>query len=207
VRAPAQNVAVTADSSRFDEAIARFDAAHAEDPARELVGAAEHPKELLYAQRMSAWLRSLAPDASEPLRLAVRCQHIRRWLIPRSAYPMDVEGYRKWRADETWSHAETAGRILVDAGYDEATIRRVQALVRKEKLKLDPEAQLLEDVTCLVFLENDLAAFARKHDDETLVRILRKTWKKMSPRGHTAALGMKLPAELRALVDKAVAGV
>jgi hypothetical protein len=193
------------DPARFDEAIARFDAAHAEDPEREFSGGAEHPKELLYARRMSAWLGSLAPDASEPLRLAVRCQHIRRWSIPRSAYPMNVEGYRKWRADEARSHAETAGRILEEIGYDEATVRRVQALVRKEKLKQDPEAQLLEDVTCLVFLENHFAEFAQKHDEETLVRILRKTWKKMSARGHAAALGLKLPSRLRAMVDRAVA--
>jgi hypothetical protein len=193
------------DPARFDEAIARFDAAHAEDPAREFADGAEHPKELLYARRMSAWLMSLAPDASEPLKLAVRCQHIRRWSIPRTAYPMNVAGYRKWRADEARSHAETAGRILAEAGYDAATTQRVQALVRKEKLKHDPEAQLLEDVTCIVFLDNYFAEFAQKHDEETLVRILRKTWKKMSSRGHQAALGLKLSSQLRAIIDKAVA--
>jgi len=192
------------DPGRFDEAIARFDAAHAEDPEREVSRGAEHPKELLYAQRMSAWLAALAPDASEPLKLAVRAQHLRRWSIPRSAYPMDVEGYRRWRTDEARSHAETAGRILEEVGYDEATIRRVQALVRKERLKQDPEAQLLEDVSCIVFLENYFAGFAQKHDQDTLVRILRKTWKKMSAKGHEAALGLKLSPQLRAIVEKAL---
>jgi len=192
------------DPGRFDEAIARFDAAHAEDPEKEVSRGAEHPKELLYAQRMSAWLAALAPDASEPLKLAVRAQHLRRWSIPRSAYPMDVEGYRRWRTDEARSHAETAGRILEEVGYDEATIRRVQALVRKERLKQDPEAQLLEDVSCIVFLENYFAGFAQKHDQDTLVRILRKTWKKMSAKGHEAALGLKLSPQLRAIVEKAL---
>ena len=192
------------DPGRFDEAIARFDAAHAEDPESEVSRGAEHPKELVYARRMSAWLASLAPDASEPLKLAVRAQHLRRWSIPRTAYPMNVEGYRKWRADEARSHAETAGRILAEVGYDEATIRRVQALVRKERLKQDPEAQLLEDVSCIVFLENYFAGFAQKHDQDTLVRILRKTWKKMSARGHEAALGLKLSPQLRAIVEKAL---
>ena len=192
------------DSRRFDEAIARFDAAHAEDPESEVSRAAEHPKELLYAQRMSAWLASLAPDASEPLKLAVRAQHIRRWSIPRTAYPMNVEGYRKWRAEEARAHAETAGRILAEVGYDETTIRRVQALVRKQRLKQDPEAQLLEDVTCIVFLENYFAGFAQKHDQDTLVRILRKTWKKMSAKGHEAALGLELSPQLRAIVEKAL---
>ena len=193
------------DPARFDEAIARFDAAHAEDPEREFSGGAEHPKELLYARRMSAWLGSLAPHASETLKLAVRCQHLRRWSIPRNAYPMNVEGYREWRAVEARSHAEAARRILEEVGYDAATIQRVQALVRKEKLKRDPETQLLEDVACIVFLDNYFAEFAPKHDEETLVRILRQTWKKMSARGREAALGLKLPAHLRAIVDKAVA--
>ncbi len=47
--------------------------------------------------------------------------------------------------------------------------------------------------------------FAAKHDEPTLLRILRKTWKKMSSTGRDAALGLKLPAPLRSLVEKAVA--
>ena len=185
----------------FDEAIARFDAVHAEDPERDASG---QPKELLYARRMSAWLEKLSPAASEPLRLAVRCQHIRRWAIRRSDYPEGAAGYRKWRVDEANSHALIAKEILESAGYGEAGVQRVQALVRKEKLKQDPEAQLLEDVICLVFLENCLAQFAQKLEEAKLVEILRKTWRKMSPRGHEAALGLKLSAPLRAIVEKAV---
>jgi len=59
--------------ARFDEAIARFDATHAEDPEKDASG---QPAELVYAQRMSDWLAKLAPDASEALRLAVRCQQL-----------------------------------------------------------------------------------------------------------------------------------
>lgn len=188
-------------SARFDEATARFDAAHAEDPEKDASG---QPAELVYAQRMSAWLAKLAPAASEPLRLAARCQHIRRWAIRRGDYPEGVAGYRKWRLDEANCHALIAGEILASADYDEQTIRRVQGLVRKEKLKQDPEAQMLEDVICLVFLENYFTEFAGKHDKPKLVRILRMTWSKMSPGGHDAALGLKLPAPLRAIVEKAL---
>ena len=39
--------------TRFDDALARFDQANAEDPNRELVGDAPQPKELVYAQRMT----------------------------------------------------------------------------------------------------------------------------------------------------------
>ena len=186
----------------FAEAIAGFDAVHAEDPERDASGQA---KELLYAQRMSARLGALAPDASEPLRLAARCQHIRRWAIRRSDYPGGAAGYRKWRVDEANAHAQVAGEILGGAGYDAQQIQRVQALVRKEMLKRDPETQLLEDVGCLVFLEHYFAGFAQKHDEATLLRILRKTWAKMSPKGQQAALALELPAPLRAIVEKALA--
>jgi hypothetical protein len=187
---------------RFERAIARFDAMHAEDPEKDAAGQA---KELVYAQRMSAWLERLAPAASEALRLAVRCQHIRRWAIRRSEYREGAAGYRKWRIDESAAHAAVAKEILEESGYDEPAIRRVQALVRKEKLKQDPDAQLLEDVSCLVFLEHYFGEFARKHDEPTLLRILRKTWVKMSSAGHEAALGLELPKPLRAMVEKALA--
>lgn len=194
-----------ADPIRYNEAIARFDAVNAEDPNREAFEGVEYPKELLYAQRMSAWLDRLAPNASEALRLAARCQHIRRWVIPRRDYPMDRAGYKQWRTTLAKFHAETAGAILKEVGYDQETIRQVQGLLRKERLKLDPQAQLLEDVICLVFLENYFADFAKQHDEQKLIGILRKTWKKMSPRGQEAALALALPAEARRVVEKALA--
>lgn len=195
---------MTSNPDRFHAAIARFDAANGEDPHQERVDGKNQPKELAYARRMSAWLNRLAPDASEPLKLAARCQHIRRWTIPRGDYPRTTAGYYQWRTTLAKFHAETAGKILKDTGYDDATIARVQSLVRKERLKLDPETQLLEDVVCLVFLENYFADFAKQHDEEKLVDIVRKTWKKMSEGGQQAALQLKLAPEIQALVAKAL---
>jgi hypothetical protein len=186
----------------FDDALARIDAVHAEDPDKDAEG---RPKELAYAQRMSAWLERLAPQASEPLRLAVRCQHLRRWALPRSAFPEGKVGYLRWRKESSIAHAALAAEILAQAGYGAEVVQRVQSLVKKERIKHDPEAQLVEDTTCLAFLELDLAAFARKHDEEKLADILRKTWAKMSPAGQRAALGLQLPAQLRALIAKALA--
>jgi hypothetical protein len=154
---------------------------------------------------MTGWLERLAPEASEPLRLAIRAQHLCRWTIPRSQYPMDRRGYHQWRTHLARFHAEKAGEILCEVGYDAATIARVQALLRKEGLKSDPETQLLEDVACLVFLESYFADFSRQHDEEKLITILRRTWLKMSPRGHQAALALDLPLEARALIEKALA--
>ena len=188
--------------SRFDTAMARIDAVHAEDPEKDAAG---KPKELAYAQRMSAWLEKLAPQAPEPLELAVRCQHLRRWAIPRASYPEGKVGYLRWRKEESLAHASLAGEILQHAGYGENIVKRVQSLVKKERIKHDPEAQTLEDVTCLVFLEHEFPAFASKHDEAKLVDILQKSWAKMSPQGHEAALSLRLPAPLRALVEKALA--
>ena len=188
---------------KLTEAIARFDAANTEDPHKETIDGVERPKELVYAERMSGWLDKLAPDASEVVRLAVRAQHIRRWTIARESYPMDRAGYRKWRTDLGKFHAQTAGRILREVGYGDETVARVQALLRKERLKADPEVQLLEDVACLVFLDHYFAEFSKKHDEEKLVDIVGKTWRKMSPRGHEAARGLRFQPDLGAIVARA----
>ena len=190
---------------RFEDAISRIDAANAADPNTTPVGGAGVPHELHYARRMTEWLDRLAPAASEALRLAVRCQHLCRWMIPRADFPMTRAGYHQWRTTLGRFHADRAATILGEVGYDAETIARVQSLVRKEGLKTDPEAQTLEDVACLVFLEDELADFAARHDDAKVVTILRKTWAKMSPRGREAALALHLPAGARELLTKALA--
>lgn len=196
------------DKSRFDLAIARFDAANAEDPNKEIVDGKEYPKELLYAQRMSDMLERFAPDAPEHVQLAVRAQHICRWKVPREDYPMDKAGYHQWRTYLYKYHGETAGAIMRELGYDEETIARLQSLLRKEKLKLNPETQLLEDVVDLTFLEHYLEAFVHKYssryEEEKLLDILRKTWKKMSEKGHEAALKLNFKPEMLAVVQKAL---
>lgn len=141
--------------------MARFDAANAGDPNRVMHDGKVMPSELLYAQCMTRWLTKLYPEASEPLQLAARAQHIRRWEIPRHSFPIDRAGYHRWRTTLYSFHADTAEKILREVGYDEATIGRVRSLLRKERLKVDPESQALEDVVCLVFLENYFADFAQ----------------------------------------------
>lgn len=198
---------MNAGSARFERAIARFDAANAEDPNREMAGGRERPKELLYAERMTAMLARHAPDASEPLRLAARCQHLQRWKIPRADYPMTRAGYHDWRNRLRDFHADRAAAILREAGYDDDTIGRVRSLVRKERLKADPEAQALEDVVDLVFLESYLASFVAAHggyDTAKFADILTKTAKKMSVRGREAALTLiALPPLLAPVVREA----
>ena len=201
---------MTGDSGRYDDAVARIDAAHAEDPGVETVDGIARPGELVYARRMSRMLERFAPGASEAVRLAVRCQHIRRWEVPRASYPATPAGYKEWRARLLVLQAEVASGILREAGYDEATIERVARLVRKEGIKRDADAQLLEDVAALVFMEHHLAGFARQHaqyDEAKLLDILGKTLRKMSPAGRRAAADLvNASAEVAPLLLKAVKG-
>ena len=193
-------------SDRFQSAIELFDGIHTRDPNVETVDGQSLPAAVLYARRMTQWLRKLEPNASEALRLAAYSQHLKRWEIPRSTYPMDRAGYHRWRTALASFHADEAGRVLQKAGYDDATISRVQALLRKERLKANPEAQLLEDVACLVFLEFHFVDFSQRHDEQKLIGILQRTWKKMSTRGHAEALKLELPPQKRRLLENALGG-
>ena len=193
-------------TERLDDAIARIDAANAENPNREFVDGAARPTALVYAERMTGWLDRLAPDASEALRIAARAQHIERWTIPRAEFPDGREGYFRWRTTLAKFHAERTAAIIAEAGYETDVIDRVKGLLRKHRLKTDPEVQMLEDVACLVFLESYFADFAKQHDEAKIIGILQKTWAKMSSKGHDAALALDMPAEARALVEKALSG-
>lgn len=197
------------DKQRFERAIALFDDANAADPNKEMVEGKEMPKELIYAQRMSEMLDRFAPDASEVVKLAVRAQHIERWKVPRGNYPMDRTGYLQWRTGLYKYHAETAGRLMKEAGYDDDTIARVQSAVGKKGIKVNPETQLLEDVVDLVFIEHYMLAFAGQHpeyDEEKWIGIIRKTWQKMSKEAHDFALAgnIRLPEPLVPLILKSI---
>jgi hypothetical protein len=190
--------------SRFDDAIRRFDEANAEDPILETVAGEELPRELIYSRRMSAWLDRFAPDAPETVKLAARAQHIRRWEVPRDTYLEGRAGYLKWRTDLYKRHGDIAAGILQDVGYDDETMARVRTLLRKRGLKTDPDVQLMEDVICLVFLQHYFHDFAQKHDEEKLISIVQKTWKKMTEKAHGAALQLDYAPEDLALIQKAL---
>ncbi|MDD5249561.1 MAG: DUF4202 domain-containing protein [Rhodocyclaceae bacterium] len=199
------------DPQRFARAIALFDAANAEDPNQESADGKTWPKELLYAMRMSEMQQRFAPDASEAVRLACRAQHIQRWKTPRSAYPMTPEGYQAWRTGLYKFHADTAGSLMQQAGYDDEMIERVKKVIGKRGLKVNPETQLMEDVVDLVFIEHYMLGFAGQKPDyseEKWLDIIRKTWKKMSEAGHAFAVSgkIKLPEALVPLILKAVQG-
>ena len=195
--------------SMFDRAIALIDAANSQDPNLVLADGEEWPKELLYSNRMSDMLMRYAPDADEAMKLAIRSQHIQRWKSPRNAYPMDRIGYLMWRKDLYKIQADDAAELLQQAGYQTNVIERVKAAVAKKNIKGNPDTQLLEDVTDLVFLEYYLLDFVDKHpeySEEKWIDIIQKTWNKMSEPARDFALSGKviLPGSLKPLIVKAV---
>ena len=178
-------------SLRFHRAIQRFDEENSRDPNVELVSGLSRPRELVYAERLTAWMLKLSPAAQEELRLAARCQHICRWMIPRGNYERTKAGYLRWRNELKKFHAQKAGQILREVGYDEEMIARVQALNLKKDFPKDPSSRVLEDALCLVFLEHQLADLAAKSTEEQMINALRKSWGKMTEQARAEALKLE----------------
>ncbi|MDG1097274.1 MAG: DUF4202 domain-containing protein [Methylophilaceae bacterium] len=196
------------DQTRFNNTITSFDAINAQDPNQINIDGKPQPKELVYAARLSEMLNRYAPEASEALKLAVRAQHIQRWISPRSDYPMTKPGYMQWRSNLKKHHAELASKVMQEQGYDAETIEQVASLLKKENLSTNADTQTLEDVIVLAFLEHDLADFVEKYSDyteEKFLTILRKSYLKMSEQGRAAALTLiTIPENLVPVVLKAV---
>jgi hypothetical protein len=192
------------DAQKFAAAIRRFDGENSRDPNHEIAAGVSQPRELLYAQRLTDWVLRLCPNASEELRLAARCQHIRRWEIPRASFPMTRAGYLKWRADLKKFHAQKTGDILREIGYDEKTIRRVQDLNLKKHFPNDAETRALEDALCLVFLEFQFADLAAKTAEDKTINALQKSWQKMTDTARAEALKLKYGEREKNLLQRAL---
>jgi len=197
--------------SSYDKARKLIDSANQQDPNRVSADGKDWPKELLYSERMSDMLQRYAADADDTMKLAIRAQHIERWKSPRNAYPMDRIGYLQWRKDLYKIQANTAAELLLQAGYAESEVERLRNAVAKKNIKGNPDTQLLEDVTDLVFMEHYIEEFVAKHPDyseQKWIEIIQKTWNKMSTDAHEFALSgaVKLPGPLAPLIKKAVSG-
>lgn len=175
-------------TARIEKVLEQFDCYNKQDPHSVTWDGIAYPAEYFYALQLYEWVKKLAPQASEDLLLASRCQHIGRWKIPRNQYPTGKAGYYKWRNDLAKFHAETAGKLMTAAGYNEEEIKTVQHILLKENLRKDGVVQVMENALCLVFLQFQYEDFIAKHDDEMVIRILQKTWQKMTGPGREAAL-------------------
>jgi hypothetical protein len=191
---------------RFDAALRRFDEENSRDPNLEETEGGAQPRELLYSKRLTEWLLRLCPEASEELRLAARCQHLCRWMIPRESYPMTRPGYLRWREELKRFHARKAGEILKELGYADEYIDRVQSLNLKRNFPNDPEGRVLEDALCLVFLEYQFADLARKTSEEKVINALQKAWQKMTPRAQELAKTIAYAPREKELLLKTLKG-
>lgn len=192
---------------RFDAAIRAIDAANAEDPRTEHAAGIARPKELLYAERMSAALLRIYPDASELLQIAARAQHLCRWQIARASYPLGREGYNAWRIACRQHHATLVAGLLAPLGYGHTGIHKIQSMILKDNLKSDPESQALENIAGLVFVEYYLEPFLAGHtgyDAAKLMGILKKTFRKMDATGRSAVLHLPLAPDLKSMIEAAI---
>jgi len=181
-----------------------IDTAHAADPKRTADGRAA---ELVYADNMERWVAQVTPEVTPVLRLAARCQHLERWSVPRASFPLDKPGYHAWRKSLYKKQADRARELLLQASVPAAEADEVATWVSKTGLKTNPGTQALEDAACLVFLDTEIPGFATQHADyskEKYVDIIRKTWRKMSPRGHELAHTIPFPPSVGELVHEAI---
>ena len=188
----------------YQEASALIDNAHTADPKRTADG---RSAELVYADNMERWIALVVPEATPILRLAARCQHLERWSVPRANFPLDKPGYHAWRKSLYKIQAERARTLLLQAGVPGPEADEVAVWVSKTGLKTNPGTQALEDAACLVFLENEIPGFATQHPDytpEKFIDIIRKTWRKMSPRAQELARGIPFPPAIGELVHAAI---
>jgi tRNAThr (cytosine32-N3)-methyltransferase len=181
-----------------------IDAAHSADPKSAADG---KPAELVYADRMEAWVVRVVSDPTPLLRLAARCQHLERWQVPRATFPEGKVGYLNWRRSLYAKQAARAAELLRQAGISSHEADEAAAWIAKSGLKSNPGTQALEDAACLVFLENEIEDFAAQHAEypaEKFVDIIKKTWRKMSPAAQQAALSLSLRPDIAGLVKAAV---
>jgi len=191
-------------STKFEKAIQLIDNENSKDIRKESFDSKEYPKELLYSYRMTDKLLEFQPNASDELKLAARAQHINRWKIARSTYSMDRVGYLKWREALKKMHADITSSLLAEVGYDSDFIDRVVFLINKKLIKKDAGSQILEDVVCLVFLEYYFDTFSKKHDNNKLIDIVKKTWNKMSKKGQESALKLHFSDKSMLLIKQAI---
>lgn len=218
----------------YATALTLIDAAHAQDPTL-TNGPSPIPYELHYSQKMTRLLAKHTPDASPALQLACRAQHFQRytpphiptppkpnpprWLTPRTTHPATRPGYLLWRAKLKSQAATQVSALLTSPSITpplpQSEIERIAALIRKEGLSstsgdVDPEVQALEDVACLVFLEDQLDAFEAREGmgKEKVIAILQKTWGKMGGRGREMVTGGEVEVSERGkgLVGRALGG-
>jgi hypothetical protein len=142
------------------------------------------------------YIQQLSPSPSTALRLSAHCQHLRRFAYPRQAFAAGRDGYLAWRTDAARQSANESAAIMRQCDIDEVLVEQVVAILTKQDRRHRADVQTMEDALCLSFLRIDALAFAAKHEQPEVLKILRRTWLKMSQAGHALALAERFPEPL-----------
>lgn len=180
----------------------KIEAIHQQDPVLEVDCGLKIPREMLYSQHMVNKLKALVPDAKDVLVVSAMCHHIGRWEIERKSFPEGKSGYHQWRNAVHIHQAEKARVLMIEEDIKPEFQERVLRIIKKEGIKKDTEVQLIEDIACIVFVEEYIEAFSRKYTDDKLLVIIRKTLAKMSAQGHQWLFQSKVPERILGLVQK-----
>jgi Domain of unknown function (DUF4202) len=189
---------------RFDKAVAAIDAANNGDPTCVPTPDGDAPLAQLHGRLAFYWVQRLAPRADEAVLLAARAHHLRRWELDRHSYQDGRAGYLRWRRDQKQRHGRDVALILSAASYDAAFIERVQALIRRDELATDPDAQLVEDGACLAFMQTQLESLGARLEHDRLIDVLVRTLAKMSPPARRLVREVNLDDASQALIDEAL---
>jgi hypothetical protein len=192
-------------TGRLTAAVDAIDAANADDPHRVHVRGEDLPLALAHGRLAAGWVPELVDDPDEAMLLAARAHHLRRWELPRDTYPDGRAGYLRWRRDQKQRHAADVVALLAGVGYDEATINRVQVLLRRVRLDEVSGTQAMEDAACLAFVETQLGDLAGRLDEDHMVSVVQKVAAKMSPAGLGLVSRIPLDPEGAALLERALA--
>jgi hypothetical protein len=194
-----------AEDPRLLQAVIAFERIGKQDPNTLEVDGVRQPRQIGEAQVLLGFVLALNPEPSSALMLACHCQHLGRFNSSRDEYPAGREGYRAWRVEAARRSAAEAARILTNLGFEAELVDAVSAIVTKRGRAQNPDVQAMEDALCLSFLTLDAETFATRHSEPEMIRIVQRTWLKMSDRGRALALGLPLAATVRDLVQKALA--
>lgn len=168
--------------------IHQLSVAHLQDPNMVKWNEEVYPAEWLYIQRIVERLEAFEQYASDELIVAANCQHLFRWEVERKTFPEGRIGYYQWRNYLSEYQSMKAKEIILNAGFEAEFADQVKVIVKKENIHMNQEAQTLEDVVCLVFLEYYLNEFMFDKSEESMATIILKTWNKMSERAQQEAL-------------------
>lgn len=173
---------------------------HEEDP-KKIDNQAE---ESLYAIRMLDQLRKYYPQANQLLEISALAHHLKRWEIARSLYPMDKQGYFQWRRHVAKHQLAQLTEVLEKESIAKDEQEAILSYLKKENIKKFEEAQIIEDVACMVFVHFYLESFAAPHDEQKVVDIVRKTMLKMSQRAIGETAQLPLSENVKRYVGQAV---